>query len=852
MNICSHKALLTFGAVIFFFAGSWLPARSQGLVFSSFEHVQEKRTSLNLGGNEPVCMDGSFGLSFDFTFFPDQRVYYGYVLRMINNHNQNIDLIYNHREKKFNVIFGDTFANIGFQVDSNLLFRRWNTCSLQYDRHTLSLTINGKPCGSKKIDLQDQCFRIFFGACNLHNFMTSDLPPMRLKDVALYNNNKMFAFWPLNEMTGVTAADSIHNKVATVSNPIWGTPMHQHWQLLKVVNVKGNASYTFDPTEEEIYMVGSDSIHHFLLRDASLTSDALGHPEYLSGGYQSIYNPGDRTLYSIHIDQRELVGYRPDTRNWETPFDSVDITQYWQTNKFINKGEQALYILGGYGQLTYKNLVQRFTFAGRKWEEVKVTQRDYKPRYLSALGTTHNGDTAYILGGYGSDNGEQMLNPKYYYDLLRFDVNSKTIQKVFSLPEPAEPFVFASSMVIDSSDNSYYALMFPNDRFRSRLQLIKGSLEKPEYALAGDTIPYSFLDNRSAADLFYCPRSNQLLAITQINDRDRSTEIRIYSLAFPPEQLAQLPPGHGSGMDLKWWPLILAVAAVVAVAVFYLYKNKSNPQTVEAPPAEAVVLPLATPRQAKQTENPGVAWVDRAENKAALLLFGEFQVLDKDKNSLTHLFSPLLKEMFLLIVIHTVWSGKGISSEKLYEMLWHDKSERDARNNRSVNMVKLKGILEKLGSGMILREDGRWKIVYDPALLWIDLADFTSLVKYPEPGVDRLPALLKIVKEGTFLYRTDYSWLEDIKSDISSKALDVLLLEINNLPASAGPETHIDISNAIFVFDPIHEEALRIKCKHLIQQGRLSLARSVYEKFCKDYLHMYGEAFNPSFQEIIS
>ena len=208
--------------------------------------------------------------------------------------------------------------------------------------------------------------------------------------------------------------------------------------------------------------------------------------------------------------------------------------------------------------------------------------------------------------------------------------------------------------------------------------------------------------------------------------------------------------------------------------------------------------------------------------------------------------------MFLLIVIHTVWSGKGISSEKLYEMLWHDKSERDARNNRSVNMVKLKGILEKLGSGMILREDGRWKIVYDPALLWIDLADFTSLVKYPEPGVDRLPALLKIVKEGTFLYRTDYSWLEDIKSDISSKALDVLLLEINNLPASAGPETHIDISNAIFVFDPIHEEALRIKCKHLIQQGRLSLARSVYEKFCKDYLHMYGEAFTPSFQEIIS
>ena len=849
MNICSHKALLTFGAVIFFFAGSWLPARSQGLVFSSFEHVQEKRTSLNLTGNAPLCLDGSFGLSFNFTFFPDQRVYYGYVLRLINNHNQNIDLIYNHQAKKFNVIFGDVFADIGFQVDSNLLFHQWNACSLQYDGHNLSVSINGKPCGSKKIALQDQCFRIIFGACNLHNFMTSDLPPMKLKDVAVYHHKKMLAFWPLNEMGGINAVDSIHRRVATVANPIWGTPMHQHWQLLKVVTVKGNASYTFDPTEEEVYMVGNDSIHHFLLRDASLTSDALSQREYLSGGYQSIYNPGDRTLYSIHIDQRELVAYRPASRNWETPFDSADITQYWQTNKFISKSEQALYILGGYGQLTYKNLVQRFTFAGRKWEEVKVATNDYKPRYLSALGTTHNGDTAYILGGYGSDNGEQMLNPKYYYDLLRFDVKNKTIRKVFSLPEPAEPFVFASSMVIDSSDNSYYALIFPNDRFKSRLQLIKGSLEKPEYTLAGDTIPYSFYDNRSAADLYYCPRSNQLLAITQINERDRSTEIRIYSLAFPPEQLSQLPPGSGAGMASWWWWLMAALAALAAAAVFYLRKNKKRKETAPAAPAGT---PAPAPEAVKEAPAPALAWVDKAENKAALLLFGEFQVLDKDKNALTHLFSPLLKEMFLLIVIHTVWSGKGISSEKLYEMLWHDKSERDARNNRSVNMVKLKGILEKLGSGVILREEGRWKIVYDPELLWIDLADFAWLVKSGEAGAGRLPALLRIVKEGTFLYRTDYSWLEDIKSDISSKALDVLLAEMNSLPASAGPEAHIDISNAIFVFDPIHEEALRLKCKHLIQQGRLSLAKSVYEKFCKDYLHMYGETFNASFQEIIS
>ncbi|MFY0255992.1 kelch repeat-containing protein [Chitinophaga sp. 30R24] len=860
MNICSHKAPVIVWAVILFFATNILPARSQGLVFSSFEEVQEKRTSLVLNGNNPLCLDDDFGISFNFNFFPDRNVYYGYLLRMINHHQQNIDLIYNHNTRRFNIILGENFANLDFQIDTNRLFHQWNTCTLQYSRHTLSLTVNGQPCGSRKIALQDLCFQILFGACQLHNFKTSDVPPMQLKEVALYQHNKLAAFWPLHESAGNVATDSIQGKTANVNNPIWGTRLHQQWQLLQVLTVKGNASYTFNPEEEEVFMVGADSTYRFLLRDKSLTADALSKPVYLSPGFQSIFNPADHTLYSIHIDQQVLAGYSPSSRQWDIPFDTADITQYWQTNKFISRNENALYILGGYGQLKYKNHIQRCTFAGRKWEEVAVQQSDYKPRYLAAIGATPRGDTAYILGGYGSDTGEQMLNPKYFYDLLLFDVKNKRITKLFSLAEPQEPFVFASSMVIDTTNDSYYALMFPNDRYKSRLQLIKGSLHNPAYQLAGDTIPYAFLDNRSVADLYYCPRSNQLLAITQLTNRDKSAEIKIYSLAFPPGQLVLSAPGNAAGFPVKWMLILLGVTGGVSLIVLYLYKDK-----VKTVPIAVPVIPVATPTSvpivppvapvvslAQSEEVPIEDWFIDHDNKAVLLLFGEFQVIDKDKNALTHFFSPLIREMFLLIVIHTAWSGKGISSEKLYEILWHDKSERDARNNRSVNMVKLKGILEKLGSGVIMREEGKWKLVYDPALLWIDLADFSKLVKSGPLDNSRLQALLKIVQEGPFLFRTEYSWLEDIKSEISSKALDVLLREINRLPVTTAPEVYIDIVNAIFVFDPIHEEALRIKCKTLIQLNRLSLARSVYEKFCKDYRHMYGEPFVPSFQEIIS
>lgn len=848
--MCAYKALLFLGVLL---AGFSSPVKSQGLVFSSYDQVQEKRTSLVLNNNEPLCLDGNFGLSFDFTFFPDRSVYYGYLVRFINNHNQNIDLIYNHRDRKFSVIVGDVYAQLDFQLDSTDLFHHWNTCALNYDQQMLGLSINGKDCGSKKIVLKDQCFRIFFGASQLHNFKTSDVPPMQVKGIALYKDKKMEGFWPLNEVAGENAMDSIRHRVATVSNPVWATPLHQQWQLLQTLTVKGNGSYAFDPLEEEVYMAGADSIHHFLLRDRSLRAEALSRPVYLSPGFQSVYNPVDRTLYSVHIDQKELAAWQRGSHSWDMPFDSVDITQFWQTNKFIRNSENALYVLGGYGQLKYKNLVQRFSFGTRKWEAVQVQQNDYKPRYLSALGTTPGGDTAYLLGGYGSDNGEQMLNPRYYYDLLQFDVKNNSIKKLYSLPEPAEPFVFASSMVIDSSDHSYYALTFPNDRFRSRLQLIKGSLSNPEFQLAGDTIPYAFLDNRSAADLYYCARSHQLLAITQIVDRDKGTEIRIYTLAFPPGQLSLSAGGNTAGANIPWWVWLLGAIIIIVPVIYYLYRRPAKQPpvvAVVAPPVPAQVEDVPEKAPTKEPETPLKEEV--MPDRASLLLFGEFQVLDKDKNALTHLFSPLLKEMLLLIVIHTAWSGKGISSEKLYEILWHDKSERDARNNRSVNMVKLKAILEKLGSGIILREEGRWKMTYDPSLLWVDLAEFSTLVKNGTPGMQRVLALLKIVKEGTFLFRTDYSWLEDIKSDISSKALDVLLMEMNGLPPTTSPEIFIEIANAIFIFDPIHEEALRTKCKYLIQQGRPSIAKSVYEKFSKDYRHMYGETFHINFQEIIA
>jgi len=243
--------------------------------------------------------------------------------------------------------------------------------------------------------------------------------------------------------------------------------------------------------------------------------------------------------------------------------------------------------------------------------------------------------------------------------------------------------------------------------------------------------------------------------------------------------------------------------------------------------------------------------VDPPAPIARIFFFGPFEVADKAGNDLTKLFTPLLKELFLLIALYSIRSGKGISSEKLYATLWRDKSSKDAQNNRSVNMVKLKAILDRLGTCGIVKEADKWVFQYKTEEISIDLARFYSLLNGPHaPDKAHIRQLLQIVHRGSLLPDTSYDWLDDIQSEISGKVLDALSAALT--PFATDAELLLEVVAGIFLFDPINEEALRVKCRSLSMLGRHSMAKAAFEKFTREYHQMYGEEFQQSFQEIIA
>lgn len=809
-------------------------AQSHGLIFSSFEVAQEKRTSLDLGAGKPLCLGDNFELGFELSFLPNHPAYFGYIFRLINQKGQNIDLMYSPNKEAFNIVIGETLTNITFQVSKDVLFNQWSRLQMKVNKGELSFFVNNKLVNKTKVKLDDDCFRAIFGVCDHPDFKSTDLPPMQLRNVHLLEDGQEEAFWPLREMEGLKAVDSLHDKKATLTNPTWIAPLHLHWQNAYKARVNGNASIAFDSRREELYIIAKDSIYRFALKTGLVSATALasgGH--HLLRGNASFFHPQEDRLYNFNIDQQWATAFLHNEKKWEQPFDTAELTEYWHHNRFYSRSGNAMYLMGGYGQLTYKNKVTRYNFATRQWDSLDIKGDDYSPRYLAAVGVS--GDSAYILGGFGSLTGEQMLNPKYLYDLILYDVKAQTCKKVRSLETPKEPFVFAHSMIIDSTDQSFYALTFPNDRFDSRLQLIKGSLQSSSYMRLGDTIPYTFRDNKSYADVFFARDSKTLIAVTLFNEWDVSSDVKIYTIAFPPDMLSAEMPVPASG---RWKWILLAAGVLLVFGAYAIYRRGKKKDVIPVAPISPVV------------DNNPVQ--EKAPQRASIYLFGNFTVTDADGQDITRQFTPLLKEMFLLIVIYTLKHGHGISVENLNEILWNDKSEKAAKNNRSVNMLKLKTILEKLGNGILKKESDKWVFQYAPEEIHIDLAEFFQLAANRSSiNKTTIPQILQIVKRGSLLYQTDYPWLDDVKSDISNKVLDILLFAGTTLQTPTDAELLIEIANSIFYFDQVNEQALEIKCKNLIALGRHSLAKNTYEKFAKDYRHMYDEEFPQGYNDIV-
>lgn len=831
-----------------------------GLQFVSKGVEPEARTSLNLFPDAPMKVDQHFSLSFELTFQPDAPSYFGYIFRMVDELGQNTDLVYSVQTQSLHLVHGNSFAGSPVRLSPQALSACWHKVTLQVDGQQLSFSVD--QLQQHHIDLpahSGKQIRLFFGANNYQELKTADVAPMRLRNILLACNGHATYYWPLDQLEGHIVTDRIAGQQAQVQNPQWLKHHYSEWEPALAFNTTGNASVAFDRQTGRLYIVGQDSLFTYDYSSNRLQGTAFQHPRGLPAGNQSLFDSRKKQLYNFLADDKQMALYDEVHHDWSYGVHPDSVTHYWHSNKFYAAFDSAVYIIGGYGDYHYKNDVQRYATATQTWETVSVQGDRFTPRYLAALGTNDAGDSAYIIGGYGTLDGNQLLNPHHLYDMMLLDVKHHSFKRLYELPEPATPFVFVNSMLVRPAERAYYALTFANDQTTTSLQLIRGSLDTPAYTLLGGPIPFRFQDTRTRTELFYSAQSQRLIAVVLNSFEDiHFTGIKVYTILFPPS----LPQPH---IAPRWNPahlyhfIALCTALLVVLLgcwLLYMQRNcktgvlswaetlAASALTQTAPPVEEAPAPVNEP------PTPTLITIAPV-SRASVHLFGNFAVYDREGNDISKLFSPLVKELFLLLLLYSSMGRRGISSEKINEILWTGRSVKDAKNNRSVNMVKLKNILDKMGDYSLVKENGKWLLELGPAIE-IDLQQYHELMS--NTGVLATPStieqLLPILDRGALLAETTYSWLDKFKSDIATAIIPVLTHFLEEKAAQLAPAFILTICNCILHFDSLSEEAVIFKCRAFISLGQHATARAIYSSFENEYRQVYGETFDKEYQSI--
>jgi len=288
---------------------------NRGLYFRSSEVDKDKRTCLNLTPVKALDLGKGFVMEFDLNL-RRQAQSFGYVFRLICNDTLNIDLIsdISAPETNYSLIAGQltlikyTNSEIDFIPGTWIKVRL--RCDLSKDRIDISLNGVEKtfqyPFGKLKH------FRVYFGGNTHEIFSTTDIAPMTIRDVRIFDiESHPLRYWKLEHHAHNAVYDEYELARAVVSNPRWEIDNHINWVKCTSLVFPG-AFYcmTFDPVDNRIFIVKDKNIfiYHTKNRTVDTVEVRSGVP-FNTEFNQLVYNPVKDELISYNLGSNRLATY---------------------------------------------------------------------------------------------------------------------------------------------------------------------------------------------------------------------------------------------------------------------------------------------------------------------------------------------------------------------------------------------------------------------------------------------------------------------------------------------------------------------------------------------------------------
>ena len=545
-------------------------------------------------------------------------------------------------------------------------------------------------------------------------------------------------------------------------------------------------------------------------------------------------------FFDIPQGKTSIAALNLQTLKWEDKGKAVFPQQMHHHNTFYNAVQDSIYLFGGYGSFKYYNSFYKYNGKNDQWEQVYFKGDKINPRFFSATGRADNKDEIFLFGGYGNESGNQIIGGKQFYDLYRINLKDHTIKKCWNI-KPKETFVPANNLILSANGKYFYVLCYPHENARTNLHLYKFSVEDGSYEIVSAPINVTSEKIETDINLYYDNKTDNFYCSVQEFTNPQNSSIRVYSLAAPPvsaKRYLQTTTSKKTPPAIFLYVLMLSVALLILFFLLFLLKgkNKTVPQTTEEI-IENDGKPIAS-------HHP-----DIVQNNAVYLL-GEFLVFDKSGRNITYLFSPKIKQLFLLILLHSK-NSKGISSKKISVTLWPDKEVTKTKNIRGVTFNHLRNAIANLeGIHLVFTNDNFLFTIENNFFCdyFLICNEVENIMTGDSKQVDKYDNL---IARGPLLAEMNEQWLDNIKQSYDERLIEVLLPKLEKLYKEKNFKQLLELSKIILNIDPFNDTAFKYELKVSRILKGIEYSKKIYDQFSQEYFKSLGEDYPLSFNKII-
>lgn len=809
-----------------------------GLKFHGSEQPINQRTSYNVFGDKTTGFSGYFDVEFNLSLYPTTEI--GYIIRIKNKDSNKIyNLFYDGQGNDLTFRFNEEGTNNLIVANMNkqeLLDMHWFKMKISFNlkSDSISLTIHNRTFSTRNLALPDTYHPIFLFGKSDHII---DVPSFAIKDLSIGNSKEKY-FFGLKESEGHIAHEISGKAFGKVSNPEWLMNDAYHWRYKVSFQSQSVAGANYNPKKKEIYYFNSDSLHVYNVRsnntEIKIFEDTC--PVKLILGTNFLDTKHNK-LYSYEVyyatphdayDGPTVASLDLDTYQWVAQNSDQLETQLHHHGSYLDPSGEQHTIFGGFGNMRYSKNFFSYNLDKKKWDIVEGFTGDViSPRYFSSVGYLEKTNSVYVFGGMGNESGEQIVGRKYYYDLYKVDLNTKRISKLWEIQWKHDNMVPVRGMVV-LDDSTFYTLCYPEHFSQSFLKLYRFSLKDGSYQILGDSIPIHSDKITTNANLYYDGGLDNLYAVVQEFDDDISSNLKVYSLAFPPITARELE-SHSSGKDNHALAVILLSFSLATGIGYFLFRKLKPTRSGGTEYSQNVYF---ANNKVESTTKPN-----------SIYLFGDFTVRDRNNRDITYMFSTQLKQVFCVILQYST-TEDGIASQRLSSILWPDKPADKAKNSRGVTINHLRRILSELDGMELVHKKGYFKIEQDEKF-YCDYTRCLQLISKDEEQ-EYGGELVEIVTRGKFLQLCDHPVFDSFKEELEKKLEPVLLLELEKSLAAELYQTTIALAEAIFNIDPLNDTALTFQIRAMQKLKMNDEARVRYQAFVIGYKKLMGKDYSSS------